>query len=130
MQTHWHAIDIAFPGCNAHADTARSLSRRNEVAEKMAASKRIGNQPVRTMTILEGLSDLEQATIMRAYEASTGRPFRCYPCAEAGRPPSLRSESEADQPSAPVVAVIEEAGQAIPVCEDCYKRIADSSETR
>jgi hypothetical protein len=47
---------------------------------------------------------------------------------EAGRPPSLRSEAESDQPAAPVVALIEEAGQTIPVCEDCYKRIADSSE--
>jgi hypothetical protein len=94
----------------------------------MAAEKRIGNQPGRTMTILEGLGDIEQAAIMHAYEASTGRPFRCHPCAEAGRPPSLRSEAEADQPVAPVVALIEEAGQTIPVCEDCYKRITDSSE--
>jgi hypothetical protein len=80
------------------------------------------------MTILDGLDDLEQAAIMRAYEANTGRPFRCYPCAQAGRPPSLWSEAEADQPAAPVIALIEEAGQTIPVCEDCYKRIMDSSE--
>jgi len=94
----------------------------------MAASKHIGNQAARTIRVLDGLSDLDQAAIMDAYETSTGRPFRCYPCVEAGRPPSLRSEAESDQPAAPVVALIEEAGQTIPVCEDCYKRIADSSE--
>ena len=95
----------------------------------MAARKPIENHaPTRTVTILEGLSDIEQASIMRAYQANTGHPFRCQPCAETGRLHSLRSEAEADQPASPVVAIIEEAGQTIPVCEDCYRRIADSSE--
>lgn len=80
------------------------------------------------VTLLAGLDDLEQAAIARNYEASTGRRFQCQPCLETGRSHSIRSEAEADEPAHDVVAVIEENGRPIPLCEDCYRRLKDSTE--
>jgi hypothetical protein len=79
------------------------------------------------VTLLEGLDDLEQAAIARDYEAKTGRRFQCQPCLETGRSHSIRPEAEADEPAHEVVAVVEENGRAIPLCEDCYRRLKDST---
>jgi hypothetical protein len=80
------------------------------------------------VTLFDGLSDLEQAAIAREYEARTSRPFRCQPCLEAGRLRPSRVGPEAEEPASEVVAVMEEVGQPIPVCEACYRRINDSNE--
>lgn len=82
----------------------------------------------RKVTILDGLSGIEQAAIAKEYEERTRRPFQCQPCLETGRSHSLRPEAEADEPGSVVVAIVEESGQAIPVCEDCYRRIRDETE--
>jgi len=79
------------------------------------------------VTLLEGLGDLQQAAIAHDYEASTGRTFRCEPCLKTGRAHSLRSEAEADEPSNEVVAILEESAGPIPLCEDCYRRLMDST---
>ncbi len=94
----------------------------------------VTKQPTRThheprpqVTVLEGLSDLQQAAIARDYEAKTGRAFRCQQCLETGRSHSLRLEAEADEPGTEVVAILEESAGPIPLCEDCYRRLMDST---
>ncbi len=77
--------------------------------------------------LLEGLGDLQQASIARDYEARTGRAFRCQPCLETGRSHSLRVEAEADEPGNEVVAILEESAGPVPLCEDCYRRLMDST---
>jgi hypothetical protein len=79
------------------------------------------------VTLLEGLGDLQRAAIARDYEASTGRTFRCEPCLKTGRAHSLRFETEADGPGNEVVAFLEESEGPIPLCEDCYRRLMDST---
>ena len=79
------------------------------------------------VTVLEGLSDLQQAAIARDYEAKTGRVFRCQPCLKTGREHSLRYQAEADEPGNDVVAILEESAGPIPLCEDCYRRLMDST---
>lgn len=93
-------------------------------AKKLAKT----HTPSQTITILEGLSDIEQAAIAKNYEERTGRPFQCQPCLETGRSHSLRLEAEADEPGSVVIAIVEESGEKIPVCQDCYQRITDSAE--
>jgi hypothetical protein len=78
--------------------------------------------------VLEGLSDLEQAAIAQDYEARTGRRFQCQPCLETGGSHSIRPEAEADEPARDVVAILEEGERLIPMCEDCYRRLQDSTE--
>ncbi len=80
------------------------------------------------LTLLEGLEDLEQAAVARDFEARTGHRFQCQPCLETGRSRSIRSEAEADEPAHQVVAVLDENGRLIPLCEDCYQRLKDSTE--
>lgn len=80
------------------------------------------------VTLLEGLDDLERAAIARDYEARMGRRFQCQQCLETGRSHSIRMEAEADEPAHDVVAVIEENGRPIPLCEDCYQRLKDSTQ--
>jgi hypothetical protein len=93
--------------------------------KKPNATQSRGNK----LTLLEGLDDLEQAAIAREFEANTGRRFQCQPCMETGLSHSLRSEAESDEPPHRVVAVLYEGGQIIPLCEDCYERLKDSTET-
>jgi hypothetical protein len=80
------------------------------------------------LTLLEGLEDLEQTKVAREFEARTGHRFQCQPCLETGRSHSIRSEVDADEPAHQVVAVLEENGRLIPLCEDCYQRLKDSTE--
>jgi hypothetical protein len=79
--------------------------------------------------LLEGLDERNLAAIARDYERKTGREFRCQQCMETGRGHSLRDEAEADEPGIEVVAILEESTEPIPLCEDCYKRLMDSTRT-
>jgi hypothetical protein len=93
-------------------------------SKPMKKTRRAGN-----VMLLEGLNDMQQAAIARDYEASTGRTFRCEPCLKTGRAHSLRFETEADEPGNEVVAILEETAGPIPLCEDCYRRLMDSTTT-
>lgn len=95
----------------------------------MVAKKPVSDQYRSKIRLLDGLSDLEQGAIAREYENRTGRPFRCQPCQETGSSHSIRSEAEADEPPNEVVAILEEEGGPIPVCETCCRRLMDSEET-
>ena len=81
------------------------------------------------VTVLDGLSDRQQDAIAHEYEARTGRSFRCQQCLETGTGHSLRADAEADEPGGEVVAILEESSGPIPLCEDCYRRLMDSSRT-
>ena len=70
----------------------------------------------RTIILLDGLNDIEQAAIARDYESRTGRPFRCQLCSVA-RP----GDKADDEPAAEVIAVVNEAGEMTPLCEACYE---------
>lgn len=96
----------------------------------MAARKATGSghEAEQKVTLLEGLGDLEQAAIARDFELKTGRVFRCQPCLETGRSHSLRIDAEADEPGNEVVAILEESAGPIPLCEDCYRRLMDSTK--
>ncbi len=89
-------------------------------------SRREAKQKV---TLLEGLDERQVAAIARDYETKTGREFRCQQCLETGRERSLRVEAEADEPGIEVVAILEEITAPIPLCEDCYQRLMDSTRT-
>jgi hypothetical protein len=80
------------------------------------------------LRLLEGLDDLDQKTVARDFEHRTGHRFQCEPCLETGRSHSIRLEAEADEPAHPVVAILEEQGRLIPLCEDCYERLKDSTK--
>jgi hypothetical protein len=95
----------------------------------MAVKKLASDESRSKIRLLDGLSDLEQAAIAHEYENRTGRPFRCQPCQETGSSHSMRSEAEADEPASPVVAIMEEEGGPMPVCEACCRRLMDSAET-
>jgi len=79
------------------------------------------------VTVLDGLSDVEQAAIAREYERKTGRPFKCLPCSEAGHSAALANEAARDEPAAEVVAILQFPNRPTPVCEDCYKRITETT---
>ena len=95
----------------------------------MAVKKLASDESRSKVRLLDGLSDLEQAAIAHEYENRTGRPFRCRPCQETGSSHSMRSEAEADEPASAVVAIMEEEGGPMPVCEACCRRLMDSAET-
>ncbi len=80
------------------------------------------------VTLLAGLSDLEQAAIGKDYERRTGRAMRCEPCIETGRSHSIRPEAEAGEPAREVVAILERPHGPVPVCEECYRTMVDASE--
>jgi len=80
------------------------------------------------LKLLAGLDDLDRQAVARDFEHRTGHRFQCEPCLETGRSHSIRPEAEADEPAHPVVAILEERGRLIPLCEDCYERLKDSTE--
>lgn len=103
---------------------------QNKVKKTKVATKELArsvHEAGQKVTLLEGLGDLQQASIARDYKARTGRAFRCQPCLETGRSHSLRVESEADEPGNEVVAILEESAGPVPLCEDCYRRLMDST---
>jgi hypothetical protein len=89
---------------------------------------RSGREAKQKVTLLDGLDERQVAAIARDYEARTGREFRCQQCLETGRARSLRDEAEADEPGIEVVAILEETTAPIPLCEDCYRRLMDSTK--
>jgi len=92
------------------------------------AGEKHKTEPRPSVTLLAGLSDLEQAAIARDYERRTGQAMRCMPCVETGRAHSIRPEAEAGEPSREVVAILERPHGPVPVCEECYRTMVDASE--
>jgi hypothetical protein len=81
------------------------------------------------VTLMVGLSDLEQAEIARRYEQRTGRSFKCFVCGGTGTARWVPEHATASEPASQVVAILERDDEITPVCETCYQTIMDEAET-